>query len=488
MGSAEGVENLREIVSGAVDGGLLVVVSAMGKTTNALERVTAEFMEGRREEALDALAASEQYHRDICVGLFGPTADGGDAIPCGAQALFGELRQLISDGTPEESQYDYWYDRIVSYGELASTTIVAEYLNASGIEARWLDIRKCFITDNRHRDANIDLPVSGKLLRGVVDRVYGNGNPNRNWNWNGFGNKNEDGNRDRCENNNGDGNGNGTDPAAAAESFTVPTGDGVKVTDQRNVNRKVIITQGFIGSTADGQTTTLGREGSDYSAAVAANILDAESLTIWKDVAGILNADPKFFRGTRLIPEMNYLDAIELAYSGAQVIHPKTIKPLHSKDIPLYVRPFLDAAQPGSLISGRTGGLTGTPVLILKKNQVLISVRPNDFSFVLEDKLPDIFELMRRYNIRMNLIQSSAVNLSLCVDESRQLEGFGKELRNHDFRVVYNAGMELLTIRGYDKRAFEKHTAGPGIYLVQKTRRIVRIVREQTPPELCPEI
>ncbi len=445
MGSAAGVENLRDIVAGALEGGLLVVVSAMGKTTNALEKVTTAFIEGRTGEALEALSVSERFHREICEGLFGP-AGGGGAMPCGAQALFDELRKVIAESTPDPSRYDYWYDRIVSYGELASTTIVAEYLAASGTDARWLDIRKCFITDNRHRDANIDLAVSGKLLREVADRVYGN-----------------------------------------AETAATVTG-GKAATAVPPHHNKVIITQGFIGSTADGQTTTLGREGSDYSAAVAANILDAESLTIWKDVAGVLNADPKFFRGTRLIPEMNYLDAIELAYSGAQVIHPKTIKPLRSKEIPLYVRPFLDAAEPGSLISAGAGAPTGMPVLILKKNQVLISVRPNDFSFVLEDKLPDIFELMRRYNIRMNLIQSSAVNLSLCVDEGRQLESFGEALRGHDFRVVYNSGLELLTIRGYDDLAFEKHTAGPGIYLVQKTRRIVRIVRKQTPPDTYLEI
>lgn len=427
--SAEGVRNLAGIVSAAARGGLMIIVSAMGKTTNALERVTAEFMEGHRQDALTALEETEQYHVSICEELFGGSGDAG-SLPIAARAHFDRLRIMLSEESPDGFSYDFWYDRIVSCGELVSTTIVSHYLNCTGVDSRWMDIRSYFKTTDRHRDANIDMDVSGPLLRQAVDDIFAKGSG--------------------CP---------------------------------------VIVAQGFIGSTSSGETTTLGREGSDYSAAVAANLLDATGLTIWKDVDGILNADPKYFCGTRLIPELNYLDAIELAYSGAQVIHPKTIKPLKAKNIPLYVRPFLNVDGTGSIISGEAEGTRlGTPVFILKKNQVLISVRPHDFSFVLEDRLPEIFELMRVHNIRMNLIQSSAVNLSLCVDEGRQLEPFGEALRERDFRVVYNEGLELLTIRGYDEDSFRRHTAGQGIYLVQKTRHNVRIVRKQTLSDTCMEL
>lgn len=398
---------------------MFVVVSAMGKTTNALEAVVSAFVAGERKTAIEQLGRSEEYHRELCCGLF------TKGFPDEARHWFDKLRGMLSIETAKEVEYDYWYDRIVSIGELVSTTIVARYLEQEGMNVTWLDIRKNFITDNRHRDANIRLDISTKLLSKAIRE----GNP-----------------------------------------------------------ETVFITQGFIGATADGQTTTLGREGSDYSAAVAANILNAESLTIWKDVDGILNADPKFFTGTRLIPEMNYLDAIELAYSGAQVIHPKTIKPLQNKNIPLFVRPFGNPGAVGSRIFPEKEGRIDTPVLILKKNQVLISVRPRDFSFVVEDKLPEIFELARIHNIKINLIQSSAVNLSLCVDNCRRLERFGTELRKQGFRVVYNERLELLTIRGYDERSLARHTSTDGIFLVQKTRRNARIVRAETPDGFCLEI
>ncbi|MCD8073372.1 MAG: aspartate kinase [Alistipes sp.] len=418
--SAAGVSNLRNIVAAEAED-ILVVVSAMGKTTNALEEVVLGFVSGDRPRAAAALQRSVDYHEEICTGLF------GEGIPAGAKALLDELRELVGSDTGSEERYDYWYDRIVSYGELVSTTIIAEYLIREGLEVQWLDIRNIFITDNRHRDADIDITVSAPLLKKAVEYPGGTG-------------------------------------------------------------RKLVITQGFIGGTAEGETTTLGREGSDYSAAVAANILDAGSLTIWKDVDGILNADPKFFTGTTLIPELTYLDAIELAYSGAQVIHPKTIKPLQNKRIPLYVKPFEDPSATGSAITAHTTQRVAVPVLILKKRQVLVSVRPHDFSFVLEDKLPGIFSLMHRFHIRMNMIQSSAVNLSLCVDDSRNLERFAGELRREGFRVVQNSGLELLTIRSYDGQTFETHSGGPGIYLIQKTRRTARILRTQTPDSDCLEV
>ena len=405
--SAEGVRNLRGIV-GAADGPLFVIVSAMGKTTNALETVTERFMTDDTAGALDALSASRGYHEEICAGLF----DGG-RMPARVGELFDGLRETLSAAKPGADDYDYWYDRIVSHGELASTRIISEYLEASGVPNRWIDARKCLITDSRHRDANVDLELSTPLLRKETEGA------------------------------------------------------------------KVFVSQGFIGADGQGETTTLGREGSDYSAAVVANMLDAESLTIWKDVVGVMNGDPKIFPDAVYIPELTYLDAVELAYSGAQIIHPKTIKPLQNKDIPLYVRSFADHTKPGSAIRARMAGRIEVPILILKHDQVLLSIRPNDFSFVLEDRFAAIFAMFERYNIKINLIQSSAVNLSICVDNSRRLSEVVGELTDSQYRVVYNDDMQLLTIRGYTPELYEKYGSGENIYLSQKTRRTLRVVRRK---------
>ena len=411
--SADGVRNLCDIVREETEP-LFVVVSAMGKTTNALEGVLERFMAGDRDGALDGFAQVERNHEEILAGLF---PEGVPAAVAGAvEALYAEARGVLLSGGAREADYDRWYDRIVSFGELISTTIVSAYLERAGVPNRWIDMRRCFVTSTRHRDANINLPLSAPLLKRAVA-----GAPVR-----------------------------------------------------------VFVGQGFIGSTAAGDPTTLGREGSDYSAAVAANILDAESLSIWKDVEGILNADPKLFADTVYIPELTYLDAIELAYSGAQIIHPKTIKPLQNKNIPLYVRPFSDRGKPGSVIRGEMTGRIEAPILILKPNQVLLSIRPKDFSFVIEDRMVYIFSLLEQYRIRTNLIQSSAVNLSVCVDASRHLKEVAERLRQ-GFRVVYNSDMELLTIRGYTPPLYEKYAESSNAYLIQKTRKMVRIVRRTFP-------
>lgn len=406
--SAEGVENLRRIVASET-APLFIVVSAMGKTTNALEEVLELFMRGNSAQAIRRFAQVEGFHDRIVGSLF---AGESSAVTARLQALYGEVRALLATPGPRE-EYDRWYDRIVSYGELVSTRIVSEYLAASGVPNRWLDMRGCFVTDSRFREANINVDRSTERLKKAVSDA--------------------------------------------------PEG--------------VFVGQGFIGATTGGQPTTLGREGSDYSAAMAGYILDAQSVSIWKDVDGILNADPRLFADTVLIPQLSYLDAIELSYSGAQVIHPKTIKPLQNKHIPLYVRPFGDCSKTGSVICDDAPAPC-VPVLILKREQVLVSIRPKDFSFVLEERLPDIFAVFGQYRQKINLIQSSAVNLSLCVDNSRYLERVVDALQA-DFRVVYNNHMELLTIRGYDEATYGRYAEAPGVYLVQKTRRAARIVRHK---------
>ena len=312
---------------------------------------------------------------------------------------------------PEDAEL--WYDTVVAFGELISTTIISEYLSERGIDNCWLDMRRCFRTEQRHKDASVDIAASRTLLRNAMKQSKA------------------------C----------------------------------------IFIGQGFIGGAPDGTTTTLGREGSDYSAAVAANILDAESMSVWKDVDGILNADPKVFPDAVQIAELNYLDTIELAYSGAQIIHPKTIKPLQNKNIPLYVRPFGDKRKPGTVIR-RMSAPIEVPILILKKDQVLLTIRSRDFSFVLEEKFAAIFSLLERYRIKVNLVHNSAVNLSLCVDNSWHIDEAIQALRNEEFDVMKVENMELLTIRGYNGDLMERYASGPEVFLLQRTQSTARIVRK----------
>ena len=248
--------------------------------------------------------------------------------------------------------------------------------------------------------------------------------------------------------------------------------------DAAAAQESVFIGQGFIGGAPDGTTTTLGREGSDYSAAVVANILGAESMSVWKDVDGVLNADPKIFPDAVQIKELNYLDTIELAYSGAQIIHPKTIKPLQNKNIPLYVRPFGDKRKPGTVIRGSSVNVT-VPILILKKDQVLLTIRSRDFSFVLEEKFATIFSLLERYRIKTNLIHNSAVNLGLCVDNSWHIDEAVAEFREEGFDVMKIEEMELLTIRGYTDELLHRYGYTPKVYVRQTTQSTVRIVRKK---------
>ncbi len=405
--TADGVRNLQLIVEDCI-GPIFVIISAMGKTTNALEVVLENFMERRGVEAREALLIVEKFHRDLIAELFGE-----DVKIDSIESVFNSLYDILSTKeTIKDMDYDMWYDKIISCGELLSTLIISEYLNSRGVSNRWIDVRECLITDLKHRDANVDMELSEVKFK-----------------------------------------------------------NGVK-------GANISISQGFIGSDGNGTVTTLGREGSDYSAALVANFLDAESISIWKDVEGVLNADPRVFSDAVHIPELTYLDAIELAYSGAQIIHPKSIKPLQNKNIPLYVRPFADKAKAGSVIKDRIKDKIVIPILIIKQNQILLSIRPQDFSFVLEDRLCDVLNMFAEYGIKPNLIQSSAVNLSVAVDMSRLLERLISKLQLEGFRVVHNEDMELLTIRGYDKAVLDKYCMGEDVYLTQKTRRIIRVIRK----------
>nr|WP_122119751.1 aspartate kinase [Alistipes megaguti] len=405
--NADGVRNLRRIIDDEQH--LFIIVSAMGKTTNALEKVFEGLQKGDRQQSLDHIAQLRQYHAEIIDDLWHEHRQLERV-----DRLFDELEHVATQTRYLPEEAELWYDMIVAYGELVSTTIISEYLNYAGVPNRWIDMRRCFVTEQRHKDAGVDLAASTPLLREAVE-----GGP-----------------------------------------------------------ETIFIGQGFIGGAPDGTTTTLGREGSDYSAAVAANILEAESMSVWKDVDGVLNADPKIFPDAVQIAELNYLDTIELAYSGAQIIHPKTIKPLQNKNIPLYVRPFGDKRKPGTVIRGMSAPID-VPILILKKDQVLLTIRSRDFSFVLEEKFATIFSLLEHFRIKTNLIHNSAVNLSLCVDNSWHIDEVVRALRESGFDVMTTRDMELLTIRGYTDDLWRRYARGPQVFIRQATQSTVRVVRKK---------
>ncbi len=398
---AEGVRNVERIVRLALQDssdGLMVVVSAMGKTTNALERVVAFLDAGKEEEALAQWVDIIDFHVAIMKSL--GLQPGSDI------RLQGEIPY------DPKCSYDENYDQIVSLGEIMSTQIVAVYLLKQGLSVEWWNMPKLLRTDDTWREAKVDNTASSAVIRAGWDR------PRR---------------------------------------------------------PQVVVAQGFIGGTADGRRTTLGREGSDYTAALLGNYLDAESVTIWKDVPGILNADPRIEPETVLIPSLRYMDAVELANSGAQVMHPKTIRPLENKHIPLLVKPFSDPTAEGSRIADDGVGPIGVPVYIWRKNQILITMRAKDFAFVLEESLSEIFDIIHRHRLKVSLIQSSAVTISVCVDNTRFVADAIKELQAH-FNVTYNENLSLLTIRGTTPEILAHAQAGKQIMLSQTTRRTARLV------------
>lgn len=394
---AAGVRNLEKIVRMA-DGDLMVVVSAMGKTTNALERVL-EFLDaGKEEQALAQWVDIVDYHVAIMRELgLQPGVD---------VRLQGEIPYDPS------LPYDENYDQLVSLGEIMSTQIIAVYLLKQGLSVEWWNMPKLLRTDKTWREANIDDAASRAAICAGWERPH---------------------------------------------------------------RPQIVVAQGFIGGTEDGKRTTLGREGSDYTAALLGNYLDAESVTIWKDVPGILNADPRLEPNTILIPELRYSDAVELSYSGAQIIHPKTIRPLENKHIPLYVKPFGSPEASGSCISAEYDRPVDVPVYIWRKNQLLITVRPKDFAFALEESLCEIFDVIHRHRLKVSLIQSSAVTISVCVDNTRYVQPALDELSEH-FKVSYNDHLSLLTIRGTTPEILDKARDGRIIMLSQTTRRTARLV------------
>jgi len=404
---AEGVKNVAEVLKQFPNQKIAVVVSAMGKTTNSLERLAKAFFY-KTENADIILEEVKKYHLDICHHLF---ANSSHPIFIELENTFVELYWAIED-EPTHS-FDFEYDQIVSMGEIISTKIISAFLNGVGLQNKWVDARGLIQTDNTYREGKVDFELTETLIKRDLLPVFNLFNS--------------------------------------------------------------IVTQGFIGGTSENFTTTLGREGSDYTASILAYCLNADNVTIWKDVPGVLNADPKWFSHTKKIDQLSYHDAIELTYYGASVIHPKTIKPLQNKNIPLHVKSFLQPQEEGTIIKDGEKRLN-IPSYIFKIDQVLISIQPKDFSFIAEDNLSDIFDLFSKHGVKINLMQLSAISFSVCCDHDEfKIQSLVKELQTQ-FKVLYNFGLELMTVRYYTQEIIDTLTAQKIILLEQRSRFTVQMV------------
>ena len=404
---AEGVKNVAEVLKQFPNQKIAVVVSAMGKTTNSLERLAKAFFY-KTENADIILEEIKKYHVDICHHLF---ANSSHPIFIELENTFVELYWAIED-EPTHS-FDFEYDQIVSMGEVISTKIISAYLNEVGLQNKWVDARGLIQTDNSYREGKVDFALTESLIKRDLEKVF--------------------------------------------------------------TSTNIIVTQGFIGGTSENFTTTLGREGSDYTASILAYCLNADNVTIWKDVPGVLNADPKWFSHTKKIDQLSYHDAIELTYYGASVIHPKTIKPLQNKNIPLFVKSFLQPKDEGTVIKDGEKRLN-IPSYIFKIDQVLISIQPKDFSFIAEDNLSDIFEVFAKHGVKINLMQLSAISFSVCCDnDESKVQNLVKELQSQ-FKILYNSGLELMTVRYYTQETIDTLTSQKIILLEQRSRYTVQMV------------
>ncbi len=407
VNNVERIQNLASIVKMHQESPLVIIISAMGKTTNALEKVADSFFEGNTEEALHLFHAVKQNH--ITTSKYLLVTRFNDCLSQ-LTDFFTEIEWLLHDKPVRE--YDYYYDQIVCIGELLSTCIISHYLNESGISNQWLDVRDLIRTDNNFRDAGIDWEITSERIQTVIS------------------------------------------------ANSTPT---------------IFLTQGFIGCTDDNESTTLGREGSDYSAAIFANILNAEDLTIWKDVEGVMSADPKLFPDASLIGELSFTEVIEMAFYGAQVIHPKTIKPLQNKQIPLWVKCFLNPSLPGTLIH-QQNGKNLPPIIVVKKNQVILHLNSLDFSFVGEEPMSKLYRIFAKLKISPNLIQTGAINVQVCMDyKPEKLEMLATETADA-FDMQVEKDLSLLTIRHYKADIVEKLTAGKNILLTQRTKETIQLL------------
>lgn len=404
ISSVDRIKNVGNIIQSFKDDKLFVIISAMGKTTNNLEKVAETFFEGNKQGALALFEQIKKDHIDICTQLT------GHAAPQFTD-LFTEVEWLLHDKPVRE--YDYYYDQIVCSGELLSTVIVSNYLNSIGVKNQWMDVRDIMRTDDNFRDAGIDWNFTQQKVNDEVKPVFNT------------------------------------------------TG--------------IVITQGFIGATDENESTTLGREGSDYSAAIFANMLDAESQTIWKDVEGVMNADPKLFPDATFISELSYKEVIEMAYYGAQVIHPKTIKPLQNKHIPLHVRCFLKPEMKGTIITTKhVNNLP--PIIVVKSNQVLLQLSSKDYSFVEDTLVNKLHHLFETVKIRPNLSQNGAIRLYCSLDDKPEKIEKLAIAAEEFFDVQVEKNLTLLTVRHYTDDVVNTLTEGHSQLLTQKTKETIQVL------------
>ncbi|GAB4091580.1 amino acid kinase family protein [Flaviaesturariibacter terrae] len=404
VATPERVRNVGAILARYPNDTLLVVISAIGKTTNALEKVVEAYFGGNKDEALRLFEGIKEDHRAMATAL-------GQQDLSYLNDFFTEVEWMLHDKPVRD--FDYYYDQVVCVGELLSTAIVSRYLNDTGIGNQWIDVRDILRTDDNFRDAQIDWNYTAQKTAEIIR------------------------------------------PALAAQ--------------------RIVLTQGFIGSTDENESTTLGREGSDYSAAIFSNLLEAEGQTIWKDVQGVMNADPKQYEAAQWIRELNYREVIEMAYYGAQVIHPKTIKPLQNKGIPLYVKSFLDPAAEGTTIhNSKMSQLP--PIIVYKRQQVLVELSSKDFSFVGEGGTAELYRIFEELKFRPNLTQNGAVSFLCVVDEhAEKVEGLAHRASG-SFDVQLTRGLTLLTIRHYNDGLVSELCGDSSIILKQQTPETLQVL------------
>ncbi len=404
---AEGIRNVYSVLQTVGFEDVLLVISAMGKTTNALEVVIKNYFE-KSPELQSSIQEVKKYHNQILLDLF---EDDKNAVFKDVNSLFSELDHFISQN--KSPNYNFVYDQIVSFGELISTTIISHFMGFMGIKTQWIDVRNLIKTDNNYRDANVDWDTTQKLI-------------------------------------------------------------------SKTVKKKTLnVTQGFLGSDENNFTTTLGREGSDYTAAIFAYCLNAESVTIWKDVPGVMNADPRYFENARLLNQISYREAIELAFYGATVIHPKTLQPLQKKEIPLFVKSFINPTLPGTSVSKGADLDPHLPCFILKKNQLLLSLSSIDFSFIMEENISEIFALLHEYKMKVSLIQNSAISFSVCIDDKFGNFNALKSILSKKFKISYNENVSLFTIRHFDQKAAQIVEKNKVVLLKQVSRETMQIITKE---------
>jgi aspartate kinase len=404
---ADGIKNVYDVLQKVGYEDVLLVVSAMGKTTNALELVIKNYFE-KSTELNASVQEVKKYHNQILLDLF---EDDKNDVFTAVNAQFADLEYFLAHN--KSPNYNFVYDQIVSYGELISTTILSHFMNFMSIKTQWLDVRNFIKTNANYRDAEVDWELTQKNI-------------------------------------------------------------------SKNVKRKILnITQGFLGSDENNFTTTLGREGSDYTAAIFAYCLNAESVTIWKDVPGVMNADPRYFENASLLNQISYREAIELAFYGATVIHPKTLQPLQKKEIPLYVKSFINPMLKGSSVAKGVDLEPYLPCFIVKRNQLLISLSSIDFSFIMEENISEIFALFHEFKIKVNLIQNSAISFSVCVED--KFDNFNElnAILSKKFKVDYNENVTLYTIRHFNDNAAQTVEENKVVLLKQVSRETMQVVTKE---------